>query len=105
MGCKGDVPDALPDQKIFGDLMACSVDHRDAIGRSECDEHGLSVGRHTDPDGLNRFLAQTRNIEGDPGSNRMPGRIYDGDRSTDLRGNPQFGAVALEFGETRPRVD
>ena len=34
----------------------------------------------------------------------MRGRIDNGDRSADFRGNPQLGAVPLEFREARTRI-
>src|SRR5438128_3732754 len=62
---KRHVPDALAHEKIFLDLMRRTVDHRDAIGRTERYESGLAVPGDADPDRLDGFLAQPRDIEGD----------------------------------------
>src|SRR5262245_3052117 len=42
------LPDPLPDQKVFLDLVRLRVDYGDAIGGTERDEGGLSVGADTD---------------------------------------------------------
>ncbi len=59
------VPDPLADQKIFDDLVGGGVDDCDTVGRTERDERGLVVLGDADADGLDRFAAQARNIEGD----------------------------------------
>ena len=51
------VPDPLPNQKIFGHGMACGIDHRDVVGRTERDKGGLVVHGHGDPDRLDGLAA------------------------------------------------
>src|SRR6266446_3751675 len=65
IGGKRHVPDALPHEKIFLDLMRRTVDHGDAIGGAERHESGLAVPGDADPDRLDGFLPQPRYIEGD----------------------------------------
>src|SRR5258708_30132958 len=60
------VPDALTHEKIFLNLMCRSVDHGDAIGRTERHEPCLAVPRDADSDRLDGFLPQPWNIERDP---------------------------------------
>src|SRR5262249_41681429 len=62
---KRHVPDALAHEKIFLDLVRRAVDHGDAIGWAERYESGFAVPGDADPDRLNGFLPQPRNIEGD----------------------------------------
>src|SRR5947207_13736531 len=62
---KRHVPDALAHEKIFLDLVRRSIDHGNAIGRTERYESCLAVPRDADPDRLNGLLAQSRDIEGD----------------------------------------
>src|SRR5215468_241878 len=62
---KRHVPDALAYEKIFLDLVRRAVDYGDAIGRAERHESGLAVPGDADPDRLDGFLPQPRDIEGD----------------------------------------
>src|SRR6516165_4691994 len=62
---KRHVPDALAHEKIFLDLVRRSIDHGNAISRTERYESCLAVPGDADPDRLNGLLAQSRNIEGD----------------------------------------
>src|SRR5262249_4243874 len=55
---KRHVPDALAHEKIFLNLMCCTVDHGNAVGRTECHESGLAVSRDADSDGLDGLLPQ-----------------------------------------------
>ena len=59
------MPDALAHEKIFLDLVRRSIDHGNAIGRTERYESCLAVPGDADPDRLNGLLAQPRDIEGD----------------------------------------
>src|SRR5262249_27381616 len=62
---KRQVPDALAHEKIFLDLVRRTVDHGNAVGRTERYESGLAVPGDADPDRLDGFLPQPRYIEGD----------------------------------------
>src|SRR5262245_61295400 len=62
---KRHVPHALAHEKIFLDFVRRAVDHGDAIGWAERYESGLAVPGDADPDRLDGFLPQPRNIEGD----------------------------------------
>src|SRR5262245_10484953 len=59
------VPDALAHEKIFLNFMCRSVDHGDAIGRTERHKRCLAVPGDADSDRLDGLLPQPRNIEGD----------------------------------------
>src|SRR5215472_6554898 len=65
VGGKRHVPDALAHEKIFLDLVRRTVDHGNAIGRTERHEACLAVPCDADPDRLDGLLAQSRDIEGD----------------------------------------
>src|SRR5262249_55531814 len=62
---KRHMPDALAHEKIFLDLVRRTVDHGNAVGRTERHEACLAVPGDADPDRLDGLLAQSRNIEGD----------------------------------------
>src|SRR5215471_17572902 len=61
---KRHMPDALAHEEIFLDLVRRTVDHGNAVGRTERHETCLAVPGNADPDRPNGLLAQPRNIEG-----------------------------------------
>src|SRR6516165_4907410 len=102
---KRHVPDALAHEKIFLDLVRRAVDHGDAIGRAERYESGLAVPSDADPDRLDGFLPQSRNIEGDLLLHLVFHGVDDPYGSADFGGIRHLGGAALERRETGPRVD
>src|SRR5258708_15238703 len=62
---KRHAPDALAHEKIFLDLVRRSIDHGNAIGRTERYESRPAVPGGADPDRLNGPLAQPRDLEVD----------------------------------------
>src|SRR6266852_9779680 len=85
--------------------MGRTVNHGDPIGRAERHERRLSIARDADPDCLDGFLPQSRYVEGDLLLHLVLHGVDDAHGSTDFRRNPDFGGVALEFGETGARID
>src|SRR6185437_5706620 len=98
------VPDPLADQQIFGHGPACGIDDRYAIGRPQRDKGGLVVPGDADADRLDRFAAQSRNVERDLADHRVFDGVDDRNGAADLRRYPEFGAVMLELGKARPRI-
>src|SRR6516225_4695877 len=102
---KRHVPDALAHEKKFLNLMCCTVDHGNAVGRTECHESCLAVSGDADSDGLDGLLPQPWYIERDLLLHLMFRRVDDAYRSTDFGRNPDLGGVALELREPGPRID
>src|SRR6516225_3630800 len=102
---KRHVPDALAHEKIFLNLMCCTVDHGNAVGRTECHESCLAVSGDADSDGLDGLLPQPWYIERDLLLHLMFRRVDDAYRSTDFGRNPDLGGVALELREPGPCID
>src|SRR5262249_12257282 len=92
---KRHVPDALGHEKIFLDLVRRTVDHGNAVGRTECHEASLAVPGDADPDRLNGLLPQPWYIERDLLFHLVFHRVDDAYRSTDFGRNPDLGGVAL----------
>src|SRR5262249_10323181 len=82
---KRHVPDALAHAKIFLDLMRRAVDDGDAVGGAGRDESGLAGPGAADPDRLDGFLPQPRDIEGD----LLPHLVFH--RVDDAHGSADFG--------------
>ena len=61
---KRHVPDALAHEKIFLDLMRRTVDHRDAIGRTERHKSCLAVPGDADPDRRASHVRAERRFRG-----------------------------------------
>src|SRR5947208_548416 len=82
---KRHVPDALAHKKIFLNLICCTVDHGDAVGRTKRHEPCLAIPGDADSNRLDGFLPQSRNIEGDPLLHLVLYGVDDTHCSTDFR--------------------
>ncbi len=98
------VPDPLADQKVFLDRMRGAVDHCNAVGRTERDEAGLTVGGDADAHRLDRLLAQAGDVKADLFRDLALHGVDDAHGAADLGRYPQLRAVALELRETRARI-
>jgi hypothetical protein len=82
------VPNALPDQQIFQDLVGNAIDHGHPIGRPEIDKAQFAVLGDIDADRLDRLRSQTRDFECDGLLELSGRRVDDRKRPADFGGDP-----------------
>src|SRR5918994_1896417 len=93
VGREGELPDALPDEQVALDLVGLAVDNRDAVRRPKRHEGAPSILRHAHADRLDGVLVDARNRELDRLDDLAGGGIDHGDRTADLRRDPELLAV------------